>query len=83
MKTEYQMMKTLCQEAARLSPEHTAATANGIIGQACEDAYEDLDCMEKGIIRRQKQYLMDFVDRIGEQGALELLAAVSEYVGKE
>ena len=80
MKSDFAMMKSLAVEAARLHPDMTAMTGSSMIGRACMDAYHELDCLERGIIRQQKQYLMDMLD-IGEQAALELLASVSEYVG--
>ena len=80
MKTEYQMMKALCVKVSRLSPEHTARAGNSIVRQACVDAYDDLDCAEREVIRRNMRMLMANVDWLGKTGALELLAAVSEYV---
>ena len=62
-------------------PDVTATTVESMIKDSAKAAYDDgLDCIEKRIIRRNQQNLMDWCDGLGPKGALELLAAIAEFL---
>jgi hypothetical protein len=77
----YHQIRRRLAAIADVDPGTTKWEANRIIADSVEEAYrEGLDCMEKAIVRKQIQWLQDNVHGLGERGALELLAAVSEYL---
>jgi hypothetical protein len=74
--TEYIALKSLLMRKRDDGRIH-GNVAVSIIQEACTDAYNDLDVIEKRYINKCKNKLME-IKGIGDVGALELLAAVGD-----
>jgi len=82
--TEYQELKRFLFNVKDISPRINGAEVNRMITDACEDAYQDTDIVERRRLRREVETLITNVPGLGRRGALELLAAVGDYLnGKE
>jgi len=55
----------------------------GILNESIVDAYKDLDIADQRIVRRNKTILEKRFKGIGRLGSLELLSALSDYIGME
>jgi len=79
--TEYQVLKRFLYNVKDYTDRINTAQANGMIQDACEHVYDnDLDVRERRDIRAAKTMLVDNVHNLGERGALELLAAIGDYM---
>jgi hypothetical protein len=76
-----QVLKRFLYNVKDYTDRINAAQANTMIQDACEDVYRgDLDVTQKRHIRQCKDLLIDNVKNLGERGALELLAALGDYM---
>jgi hypothetical protein len=77
----YLMTRRLLYGAARYTGT-TQAECDRMVTQAAQDALDELDCIERQRVIRNRRYLQDMIEGLGPAGGLELLAAVSEFVEK-
>ena len=76
-------IKRLLFASHEYHPDVNLATCNTMIYEAGEEAFEALMPDEQKVLEREVQHLMDEIPRLTRTGALELLAAISEFVGGE
>lgn len=76
--TEYKAMKRILMHQRDNGKLHGNVVV-GIIQDACLDAYDDLDIVEKRYLNKNKRILMQ-TKNIGDGGALELLAAIGDWM---
>jgi hypothetical protein len=76
--TPYRSLKRFLYAVPEFSKRINRNEVNTMIQDACEDAYNDLDCIQKGYVRDAKNLLVANVKELGEKGALELLAALGD-----
>jgi hypothetical protein len=74
--TEYQAAKRILMNQRDDGKIH-GNVVMGMIQDACNDAYYDLDVVERRYINQSCKKLME-IKGIGDGGALELLAAVGD-----
>lgn len=81
--SEFAITKRTMYATADVLKHKTRTDVNNDIYDSVAAAFEQLPLEQREVIRRHQRYLMDKYSGLGELGALELLASVSEYVGKE
>ena len=75
--TEYMAMKRILQ-TYRDNEAITGTEMNTIIRGSCKEAYRKLDDDDKSCIYRAQQVLSAKVKNLGDESALELLAAIGD-----
>ena len=81
--SELAIIKRCMFSAAEVVRTRSVREVNADINASVLDALEQLPPEQRELIEREQQHLMDCIHGLGEIGALELLASVSEYVRKE
>jgi len=83
--SEYQQLKRFIFAAREYTDRLTGIEANALVQDACEDAYKKLDSQQHRHVSQAKDMLVTHVRNLGDKGALELLAALGDYMnnGKE
>lgn len=83
--SEYRDLKRFLFAAKEYSDRLTGIEANALVQDSCEAAYRDLDRKQHRHVSQAKDMLVTHVRNLGDKGALELIAALGDYLnnGKE
>ena len=81
MTCQYQMLKRILTFCKQYNADLNGAVVNGMIADACQEALDDMDYKQQMVIKAHKASLQKNIHNMGDKGALELLAAISFYVG--
>ena len=79
-KTELQQLKRLVFSLKDYSDRINGAEANQMVQGACFDAFEGLEDDERRVILSAVQDLKDEYPKLGDKGALELIAAMGDFI---
>ena len=78
--TDYQKLKKLVFALPDYSKRMTRAVSNTLIQNACADAFEELPDEDKRHVYDAVKTLRANCDQMGEKAALELIAALGDYL---
>ena len=79
-KSDYQMMKRMLFAAKDYTDRIDGAEVNGMIQDACGDALTELEDDERTHVLDAAETVKANCNRLGDKGALELLAALGDYL---
>lgn len=78
--TEYQNFKRLLFSLKKYSDRITIKDANSMIQDSCEDAYNNMEGIDRKHVRDAKDILVATIKDMGDKSALELLAAIGDHL---
>lgn len=81
--TEQQAMKRILYFRREHDADFTGNDVNKMIADSARQAYSKLDLTGQYWISRESAMLQRKINMLGDIGALELLAAISDYVEEE